>query len=114
MNKANLNNSGGGFYSPPEASALPVNHKNGIPLSVLENHYGTKFKFASGTESITQQMIDAGSGARGIVYGSYGIGQPGHVFNVVNQNGTIRFLDGQTGKVADVSQFKSFKILRTN
>ncbi|WP_288821649.1 toxin glutamine deamidase domain-containing protein [uncultured Leclercia sp.] len=85
-----------------------------MPLSLLENHYGTKFKFVSGTASIAQQMIDARSGARGIVYGSYGIGQPGHVFNVVNQNGTIRFLDGQTGKVADVSQFKSFKILRTN
>ncbi|WP_410900999.1 toxin glutamine deamidase domain-containing protein, partial [Pseudoalteromonas sp. SIMBA_162] len=45
---------------------------------------------------------------------SYGPGQPGHVFNVVNQNGTIRFLDGQTGKVVDLSKFTSFKFLRTN
>lgn len=96
------------------ASALPVNHNNGIPLAVLENQYGTKFKYISSSESITQQMSSAGSGSRGIVFGSYGPGQPGHVFNVVNQNGTVRFLDGQTGKSADLSQFKSFQLLRTN
>lgn len=59
-------------------------------------------------------MTEAGSGARGIIYGSYGLDQPGHVFNVVNQNGIIRFLDGQSGKVADLSKFDSFRILRTN
>lgn len=26
------------------ASALPINHNNGVPLCVLENQYGTKFK----------------------------------------------------------------------
>ncbi|WP_072061670.1 toxin glutamine deamidase domain-containing protein [Pectobacterium brasiliense] len=59
-------------------------------------------------------MTNAGSGSRGIVYGSYCVGQPGHVFNVVNQNGVVRFLDGQSGKAADLSQFKSFQLLRTN
>ncbi|MGC6100551.1 toxin glutamine deamidase domain-containing protein [Enterobacter quasiroggenkampii] len=59
---------------------------------------------------MTQQMTDAGSVSRGIVFGSYGPGQPGHVFNVVNQNGTVRFLDGQTGKSTDLSQFKSFQL----
>lgn len=64
---------------------------------------GAKFKYVSSSDSIMQQMINAGSGSRGIVFGSYGPGQPGHVFNVVNQNGVIRFLDGQTGKPADLS-----------
>ncbi|WP_342354681.1 toxin glutamine deamidase domain-containing protein [Erwinia persicina] len=96
------------------ASALPVNHKNGIPLTVLEKQYGTKFKYISSPESITQQMASAGSGSRGIVFGSYGLGQSGHVFNVVNQNGTVRFLDGQTGKPANLSKFESFQLLRTN
>ncbi|WP_255461676.1 toxin glutamine deamidase domain-containing protein [Pantoea sp. EKM101V] len=96
------------------ASALPVNHKNGIPLAVLEIQYGTKFKYISSSESITQQMKSTGSGSRGIVFGSYEPGQPGHVFNVVNQNGTVRFLDRQTGKPADLSQFKPFQLLRTN
>ncbi|GKX38786.1 hypothetical protein SOASR014_25250 [Pectobacterium carotovorum subsp. carotovorum] len=43
-----------------------------------------------------------------------GIGQLGHVLNVDNQNGIARFLDGQFGKAADLSQFKSFQLLRTN
>ncbi|MCX8589010.1 toxin glutamine deamidase domain-containing protein [Gilliamella sp. B3801] len=96
------------------ASALPINSKNGVSISVLEKQYGTKFQNVSGPNNIIEQMSNAGTGARGIVFGSYGPGQPGHVFNVVNQNGKIRFLDGQTGKAADMSKFKSFKFLRTN
>ncbi|EOC5804013.1 toxin glutamine deamidase domain-containing protein [Cronobacter dublinensis] len=83
-------------------------------MTVLEKQYGTKFKSVSGSEVIIQQMTEAGSGSRGIVYGSYGPSQPGHVFHVVNQNGTIRFLDGQNGKPTDLSKFSSFKTLRTN
>ncbi|OCG22604.1 toxin glutamine deamidase domain-containing protein [Gilliamella sp. App4-10] len=96
------------------ASALPINSKNGVPISVLEKQFGTKFQNVSGHNNIIEQMSNAGPGARGVVFGSYGPGQPGHVFNVVNQNGKIRFLDGQTGKAADISKFKSFKFLRTN
>ncbi|MCG7390793.1 toxin glutamine deamidase domain-containing protein [Pantoea sp. ACRSB] len=59
------------------ASTLPINSTKGVPLSVLEQQYGTKFKYASSSDSIMQQMTNAGSGARGIVFGSYGPGQPG-------------------------------------
>ena len=52
-------------------------------------------------------------GSRCIVFGSCVPGRPRHVFNVVNQNATIRLLDGQTGKVADMSKFISFNLLRT-
>lgn len=76
--------------------------------------YGTKFRCVSSSESITQQMTNAGSGSRGIVFSSYGPGQPGYVFNVVNQKNTVRFLDGQTGKSADLSQFKSLQSLWIN
>ncbi|EGW1130774.1 type VI secretion system tube protein Hcp, partial [Salmonella enterica] len=86
----------------------------GVPLSVLEKFYNGKFKPMSSVDEIIHVMDNANSGARGIVYGSYGPGQPGHVFNVVNQNNTIRFLDGQTGNAADLNQFKSFQLLRTN
>ncbi|MEI7175143.1 hemagglutinin repeat-containing protein [Pectobacterium carotovorum] len=96
------------------ASALPVYSKDGISLTVLEKHYNSSFRFISGPDAIAQRMLNAGNGARGIIYGSYGANQPGHVFNVVNQNGIVRFLDGQTGKSADLSQFKSYYILRTN
>ncbi|WP_209924139.1 toxin glutamine deamidase domain-containing protein [Pseudomonas congelans] len=48
------------------------------------------------------------------MFGSYGPGQPGHVFNVVNQNGAIRYLDGQTGKPANMRNFKTLQLLITN
>ena len=35
--------------------------------------------------AIESDMLAAGSGARGTVFGSRGPGQVGHVFNVVNQ-----------------------------
>ena len=59
-------------------------------------------------------MASSENGARGIVFGSYGSGQPGHVFNVFYQNGVVRFLDGQTGKPANLSNFKTLQLLRTN
>jgi filamentous hemagglutinin len=56
----------------------------------------------------------AGPGARGIVFGSRGSGEVGHVFNAVNQKGVVRFLDGQTGQAASLEGYKSFQLLRTN
>ncbi|MFP0197882.1 toxin glutamine deamidase domain-containing protein [Pseudomonas sp. PHC1] len=96
------------------ASALPILSTDGVSITVLETQYGARFLGVPSSESITQKMLDAGAGARGIVYGSYGPGQPGHVFNVMNQNGEVKFLDGQTGKVAKLDKFVSFKLLRTN
>lgn len=93
------------------ASALPIKSTDGVSITVLEKQFGTRFVSVSSADNVSQKMIDIGSGARGIVYGP---GQPGHVFNVVNQNGTTRFLDGQTGKVADLSKFALFKFLRAN
>lgn len=65
-------------------------------------------------DKLINQMASAGNGARGIVFGYNGAGQPGHVFNVVNQKGIIRFLDGQTGKPANLNNFKTLQLLRTN
>ena len=36
-----------------------------------------------------------------------------HVFNAVNQGGTIRFLDGQIGGAASFEGFTEFFFLRT-
>lgn len=96
------------------ASALPISHTKGVPLSVLERKFGSKFGPIAAPEDIALQMEKSGNGARGIVFGSYGPGQPGHVFNVVNQNGVVRFLDGQTGKPASIGDFKTLQLLRTN
>ncbi|WP_369688044.1 toxin glutamine deamidase domain-containing protein [Pseudomonas syringae] len=66
-----------------------MNPTKGAPLTVLEKHYGAKFSSVSSLETITQHMAGGGDGARGIVLGSYGRGQPGHVLKVVNKNGVI-------------------------
>lgn len=63
---------------------------------------------------IVVTMLQSDSGSRGIVYGSYGPGATGHVFNGVNQGGVIRFIDGQTGKAEDMAKFKSLHLLRTS
>lgn len=92
------------------ASALLSGPK---PISVLERIYGGSFKPVSGQTEIAGILSEAGNGARGIVYGSRS-GGVGHVFNGVNQGGTIRFLDGQTGGAASFSGFDSFMFLGTN
>lgn len=57
-------------------------------------------------------MLDAGSGSRGIVFGSR-VNEVGHVFNVANQKGVVRFLDGQTGTAANLEGYEFFRLLRT-
>jgi filamentous hemagglutinin len=94
------------------AVALPSN--GAVPISVLEEMFGGEFSSTMTEEQISQQLLSAGNGARGIVFGYRGAGNIGHVFNVVNQNGVIRFLDGQTGKPAQFGGFDSLHLLRTN
>jgi RHS repeat-associated protein len=84
------------------------------PLSVLEKEYGATFGSATNINGVSTVMRDAGYGATGIVYGARAKGQIGHVFNVVNQNGAVRFLDGQTGRRASTDGYNSFRLLRTN
>ncbi len=91
------------------ASALLSGPK---PISVLEDLYGGSFVRVAGSSEIEGMLAGAGNGARGIVYGSRADGV-GHVFNAVNQGGTIRFLDGQTGGAASFSGYDGFWFLRT-
>lgn len=92
------------------ASALP-----GGPyrIGVLERFYGSSFSAPGAIGGVVDSMTAAGTGARGIVFGSRG-SEVGHVFNVVNQNGVVRFLDGQTGRTATLDGYRNFQLLRTN
>lgn len=42
--------------------------------------------------------------------GSY---ESGHVFNVVNKDGVLHFIDGQTGAYAYLEDFQGFQFMRT-
>ena len=92
------------------ASALPGGPHS---IAVLEQIFGAKFNVAGDLGEVIKVLSAAGSGSRGIVYGirSEGVG---HVFNAVNQNGLVFFLDGQTGKAAVVSGYTGFRFLRSN
>ncbi|EFP95201.1 hypothetical protein VIBC2010_19530 [Vibrio caribbeanicus ATCC BAA-2122] len=79
----------------------------------LEKHFGRTFGSLTSASRIQAQILKAGDGARGVIFGSRG-SQTGHFFNVVNQKGTVRFLDGQTGKAASLDGFKGFSLMRTN
>lgn len=84
------------------------------PISEIEAVYGRKFSAPTTIDSIRQQMASAGHGAYGIVFGGRS-GAPGHVFNVVNQGGVIRFLDGQTKAPAILNNgYQFFQLIRTH
>ena len=79
---------------------------------------GKKFDIVSGPMEIGSILSKAGNGATGIVYGAGKGGDPGHVWNVIFQDGTVRFLDGQTGKVGgealgNFGNFLNFEFLLT-
>lgn len=83
-------------------------------LSVIESEYNGKFVHGLSIEKI-KGMVSS-SGETGIVFGNRGPGKVGHVFNVINQNGKINFVDGQTGKGAALSGqgYKDFSFIPTN
>ncbi len=47
-------------------------------------------------------MKVAGPGSRGVVFAVRQGDRVGHFFNVANQSGTVRFIDGQVGSAANV------------
>jgi hypothetical protein len=68
---------------------------NGTLLKFVEGVFGTKFIEYKSTAAINNAMSAAGDGAQGIVW--VGEDTAGHIFNIVNDNGAVRLLDGQTG-----------------
>lgn len=93
------------------ASALP----GGVTSAVqLASELGGHWLPTTGPHGIVTIMQSWGPGARGIVFGGRGA-DVGHFFNVANQRGVVRFLDGQAGGAADLSAgYSSFWLLRTH
>ncbi len=114
MNCVNCAIAGDATLAGNAASALPG---GATSIGVLERTFGGTFQAMSGPMEIGSILSQSGNGARGIVFGeSLTAGQPGHVFNVINQGGTIRFLDAQAGGlgVNNFNNFQNFRFLPTN
>jgi hypothetical protein len=104
------------------ASAVPV-PLEGFPWpdSVIKTIGGGRpFVKVNGYDDITDQLIKAGDGARGVVWGrrfmqsgNRSIEVEGHVFNVVNRGGRVFYVDGQTGTFAKLANFGILSFLRT-
>ncbi|SFN64397.1 Papain fold toxin 1, glutamine deamidase [Chryseobacterium oleae] len=77
----------------------------------LEKIYDAPF-LSMGIPSISKVMKE---GERGIIFGYRGFDIDGHVFNVIKKDGKLMFIDGQSGKGANLKNgFISFKYLKTN
>jgi hypothetical protein len=91
------------------------------PDSVTKAIGGDKpFVRVGSYDDITDQMTEAGDGARGVVWGrrfrqlgSRSIEVEGHVFNVVNRSGRVFYVDGQIGTFARLENFGILNLLRT-
>ncbi|MFI0808116.1 putative T7SS-secreted protein [Streptomyces echinatus] len=91
---------------------VPANMGGFQSLDRLEKAYGSSFKDTD-FWGMVDHVRNSGHGARGIVAASPGGGTPGHVFNIVNHQNRVLFIDAQTGFV-DPMLFQSFKLMRTN
>ena len=78
-----------------EATALPNQFHpwGGRPLGDIENTWGRKFT-SGGQADIEKAFENFGPGSRGVVAIQWKNGG-GHVFNVENVGGSVRFIDGQ-------------------
>jgi hypothetical protein len=83
-------------------------------LSDLEDYFGGRFGAFESSSVVELRMLVAGADARGIVYAFRGSEDMGHFFNVINDAGTVRFIDGQLGGAAILSYFRGFSLIRTN
>lgn len=91
-------------------SSAPGGLKAGSTAPMEMLYGGRQFK-SSTVSGIVNEIAKAGHGARGIVMGQKG--RNAHVFNVVNVEGAVVFLDGQSGH-ADLTPWRNFSLLRTD
>ncbi len=101
------------------ASALPQFDPRGIPIREIQHALGVTCDFArvKSVEEVTSLFRQFGPGSRGVVFGDRGVGQVGHVFNVVvDQQGRVKFWDGQsmTRPLMDGQGYKDFWWIRSD
>lgn len=94
------------------ACALPGNV---TPASEVSRHFGATWsKQMTSAAEVEASMQAAGPGKRAVVFGQANNTPIGHYFNVVNQDGVVRFLDGQSGTTAKLTPYSKFWLLPTN
>lgn len=87
-----------------------VSYDVGTNLSDLEIFFKRKFSDNITIDSIKNTLKP---GQRGIIFAYKKNSTLGHFFNVINEDGIVKFLDGQTGKSANLI-YDVYKLLPTN
>ncbi|WP_326807173.1 DUF6531 domain-containing protein [Streptomyces sp. NBC_01775] len=93
------------------ASALGADRPMTMPE--MTEALGGNFQKQNGLSGVVEHMQRAGEGARGIV-GAWPEKGIGHYFNVMNDRGSVVFLDGQIGHAHHVANWEHYWIMRTN
>jgi len=88
-----------------------ISFDKGTLPTVLEKEFSAKF--SNWTHDLNILLKDLKPNKRGIVFGIKKGKNMGHYFNVVNDNGVIKYLDGQTGKQAKLV-YDYYQFLPTN
>jgi hypothetical protein len=87
-----------------------ISYKEGTHISILEKEFGNKF-----IKNMTPNKIETvlKPGQRGIIFGVKKGRNVGHFFNVTNENGVLKYLDGQRGRSATLN-YDYYELLPTN
>ncbi|WP_317440820.1 toxin glutamine deamidase domain-containing protein [Streptomyces collinus] len=86
----------------------PAPPGNGLSIAEVQKIYGKTFQPMASKTAIMGRLQTLGPGARGLVAAERSGGASGHVFNVVNDGGVVKFLDGQTGGPASFMERRFF------
>ena len=85
------------------------------PSGVMREANVSRPKIVGSYDEISNRLLAAGPGSRGIVHGynltPTGEYDLGHVFNVINRDGTIYYLDGQIGSWARLLPYQRLELL---
>lgn len=79
-----------GYLADPPGTANEAWVTDAVFEETLEREWGTPIQRGSAAD-VGQDLLDAGPGARGVLVCD------GHVANVINRDGSVIVLDGQTG-----------------
>ncbi|WP_082859859.1 RHS repeat-associated core domain-containing protein [Alloactinosynnema sp. L-07] len=98
------------------ASAIKLDPDVPIPYGMdqIEARAGSQWRWMPSRATIEYDLISAGNGARGIVYGARADGTA-HTWNAVVKNGRVKFIDYQIGRgrAASFDGYTEFAFIRT-
>ena len=101
------------------AEWIPLARQNGVRFASMDATGNVMGSAVGSPQSVISTMQSYGNGSRAIIHASRRVGERGHIFNAVNENGVIQILDGQIGAAGGINMMKGngyqrYNIFRTN